>query len=611
MATAATGWKCTHTAEVVSQTATTATIKVTCYWQNDGWTYNINYVSAWVYCGGQSHQVKASGWVNNKTSNYSALALGSYTFTVNKTTAAQSISCYAKITSSSSYAPGTKQSTAAAVSVSAKTSYTVAYNANGGSGAPASQKKWHGTTLTLSSTKPTRTGYSFQGWATSSGGSVAYSAGGSYTVNAAATLYAVWKANTYSVKYDANGGTGAPSSQTKTYGKALTLSTVKPTRENYNFLGWATSASGSVAYAAGASYTANAAVTLYAVWGLAYVKPRITGLVISRANESSEISDDGTYAVVGFSWACDVAVSSITIEWKLASSTEYAATDIKTISASGTSGAVNEIIGNGALDAEKTYTFRITVADTNDNSTTIRNLSGAVFNIDFKPPTADDEKGGTAVGKPAELDGVFDSGYLIKASGGFINLVAEKVSDLNDLTTPNTYVSINRGASSYANIPDGLGGTFTIEVMSAGAEGQIMQRITACDKDNPKEYIRHYYQGAWGEWWITREDTGWINMTIASGITVGNEIGYLKARRKNGILYIEGDVLGVSANWTKIASLPSSLISGKVSRFAGVYNMSYFCGLVVTAAGALYVSNNGTGAWDATKLVTVNVAIGL
>ena len=162
------------------------------------------------------------------------------------------------------------------VSVPAWTSYTVKYNANGGSGAPSSQTKWKDQTLKLSTTKPTRTGYTFQGWATSASGSVVYAAGANYTANASVTLYAVWKAITYTVKYNANGGSGAPSSQTKTHGVTLKLSSTTPTRTaiedngtitEYYFKGWATSATAtSVAYNAGASYTANASVTLYAVW---------------------------------------------------------------------------------------------------------------------------------------------------------------------------------------------------------------------------------------------------------------------------------------------------------------------------------------------------------
>lgn len=176
--------------------------------------------------------------------------------------------------SGTSYNAGGSYTTNAAATLYAiwtANTYTVAFNANGGSGAPASQTKTYGKTLTLSSTKPTRTGYTFKGWATSSSSStVAYSPGGSYTANAAITLYAIWQINTYTVSYNANGGSGAPSAQTKTHGATLKLSTTKPTRTGYQFDGWATSSSGSVAYAAGANYTTNASATLYAHWTAIY-----------------------------------------------------------------------------------------------------------------------------------------------------------------------------------------------------------------------------------------------------------------------------------------------------------------------------------------------------
>ena len=72
--------------------------------------------------------------------------------------------------------------------------YTVSYNANGGSGAPASQQKLKGAALTLSSATPTRSGYTFLGWATSSTATAAqYQPGGSYTEDINVTLYAVWQ----------------------------------------------------------------------------------------------------------------------------------------------------------------------------------------------------------------------------------------------------------------------------------------------------------------------------------------------------------------------------------------------------------------------------------
>lgn len=72
---------------------------------------------------------------------------------------------------------------------------------------------------------------------------------------------------TFTITYNANGGTGEPAFQTKESGKALTLSSTKPTRQGYTFLGWATSASASNAqYNAGSSFTVDANTTLYAVW---------------------------------------------------------------------------------------------------------------------------------------------------------------------------------------------------------------------------------------------------------------------------------------------------------------------------------------------------------
>lgn len=144
--------------------------------------------------------------------------------------------------------------------------YTVSYNANGGTGAPASQTKTYGQSLTLSSVQPTSDTHNFKGWSTSRTGSVEYNPGSTYTGNADLTLYAVWYIKTYAVKYNANGGTGAPENQVKTHGQSLTLSSVKPTKDGYTFQGWSTTLNGSVQYNPGSAYTVNDHVTLYAVW---------------------------------------------------------------------------------------------------------------------------------------------------------------------------------------------------------------------------------------------------------------------------------------------------------------------------------------------------------
>lgn len=405
------------------------------------------------------------------------------------------------------------------VTVPAWPSYTVKYNANGGSPTPSNQTKWKDQTLTLSSTTPTRTGYSFLGWATSSTAtSATYSAGGKYTANAAATLYAVWKPNTYTITYNVNGGSGTIASQTKTYGKDLILRTETPTLPNHTFKGWATSKSATTAqYQAGGRYTVNAHATLYAVWELAYKPPEIDKVVVERdstyTTKKGEITEITTDAQASFSWNTFFAVSSITIKWKLASSTSYATSDSVTVTANGKSGAVNQIIGKktvidengeektvGAFAADKTYDIRIEVADSNGSSVVVRTLSGSNYFIDLKPPANADEVGGASFGKPAELDGVADFGYKVKASNGFINIPLPEAADLDTITQPNTYCGSK--ISACINRPEDAAGThsFTLTVESAGTAGQLKQTLVTCSEAEIKEYTRFYYSSAWHAW---------------------------------------------------------------------------------------------------------------
>ena len=81
----------------------------------------------------------------------------------------------------------------------------------------------------------------------------------------------IFAVNSYELFYDANGGTGAPSEQTKIYGKDIILSTTKPTKANYKFVEWNTKVDGTgTTYQPGDTYTKNADLTLYAMWELVH-----------------------------------------------------------------------------------------------------------------------------------------------------------------------------------------------------------------------------------------------------------------------------------------------------------------------------------------------------
>lgn len=351
---------------------------------------------------GKSSATTNRGSVSVKTTSNSSwntanqVKIKTYTYSYTRGTSVSTKTCAAKLTGIE-WATGT-MTVSKSYTIPALASYKITYNANGGSGAPGQQTKYYGKTLKLSTTKPTRTGYTFQGWGTSATGSVVYDPGGNYTANAADTLYAIWKANTWTVKYDANGGTGAPGDQTKTYGVTLKLSTTMPTLTNYNFLGWGTSPdSTTVAYQAGADYTNNAAITLYAIWELAYVKPKIINMTVDRCTSSGALSDEGTYALVKFHWfteksatGCIIQITGPTISGSISTS----------VSISGTSGSVSRVVGSGSLSAEYSYDVEVVVRDSSGENSYGISLPAMTFILDFLHGG-----NGLAIGKPATNDG--------------------------------------------------------------------------------------------------------------------------------------------------------------------------------------------------------------
>ena len=157
-------------------------------------------------------------------------------------------------------------------------SYTIKFNKIGGTGTIANLAMTYGTAKALTANAFTRTGYTFKGWATTAGAtSAAYTDKQSVnnltsTANASVTLYAVWQANTYYVKFNANGGSGTTAQLTCTYDQNATLTANAFTRAGHVFFGWMTSANGTtVAYQnaqaiKNLSATSGATVNLYAKW---------------------------------------------------------------------------------------------------------------------------------------------------------------------------------------------------------------------------------------------------------------------------------------------------------------------------------------------------------
>ena len=302
----------------------------------------------------------------------------------------------------------------------------------------------------------------------------------------------MWKANTWIVKYDANGGTGAPASQTKTYGQTLKLSTTKPTKTNYNFLGWGTSPdSTTVAYQAGADYTNNAAITLYAIWELAYIAPIISNLTADRCNSSGTLEDDGTYAKVSFSWEIDAVnsggLTSIVIQWKQSSASTWNSTTVLSGGTS-TSGTVNKVIGENALDTEFDYDVQITITDKKGNAVFSVVVPAMWYIMDFL-------KGGDGIriGGPANRIGFRDQFNTVFSNGcANLNFTAEDILDPD--TTHESLITTN------INTPNGgymyIHTTFYEEKSASANRSQTAVPYNSAGST----YHRYYYNGSWSVW---------------------------------------------------------------------------------------------------------------
>lgn len=143
---------------------------------------------------------------------------------------------------------------------------------------PADQTKTEEVVLTLSSNKPSRNGYIFNGWqAQINGKAVDYQPGATLSYDpdvkgSVITLKAKWTAWKHTIHYNANGGdqNSVPTDQTKTFDQAMILSDKKPTRHGYNFVRWNTKADGTgTSYEVKGNYNHDqngGTVTLYAIW---------------------------------------------------------------------------------------------------------------------------------------------------------------------------------------------------------------------------------------------------------------------------------------------------------------------------------------------------------
>lgn len=185
--------------------------------------------------------------------------------------------------SGTSYDPGDTYNLSRSVTLYAQfstVSFTVTYAAgDNGSGASRTATKTSGVNLTLPNSATansyfTRAGHTVTAWSVNADGSTTdFALGGTYSTEAADTLYPVWTIDTYAIVFaPGDDSSGSNQTSTKTYNVAFSIpsSTISNTyfsRTGYTITSWSTNSDGSTSdYDFGDTYSNNSALTLYPVW---------------------------------------------------------------------------------------------------------------------------------------------------------------------------------------------------------------------------------------------------------------------------------------------------------------------------------------------------------
>lgn len=245
---------------------------------------------------------------------------------------------------------------------------------------------------------------------------------------------------------------------------------------------------------------------------LDYSFPAITSVSVHRCNEDGTLNDQGEWVCVTFdATATDLLGADgrenghgnecwYYLDVKKSSDEQYIYPSIADMTAFHN---VFEVNGGTCIfpaDSGSSYDVRMSVQDKFGSDTKITSVSTAYTVMHWKANGR-----GMGIGKVSELDDVFDVGMQTRLLGGLLYPVIEPETNLDDMRVPGFYIGENVSTYNYGNCPI-TSGTFTFEVLSAGVNGQVLQRLTRCDKLKPLVFQRYWYGGSWGEWFWAGSD---------------------------------------------------------------------------------------------------------
>lgn len=288
---------------------------------------------------------------------------------------------------------------------------------------------------------------------------------------------------------------------------------------------------------------------------LAYSSPQISSLRCFRCDAEGAANSTGEYLAIVF----DSDISALNnknfaiyqIQYKKVTDKEYTTETMPEFA-----GQYSVSGGVFVLSADKSSSYNITLIATDSFTNTKRSGTGASIKKRFSILK---KAFGFAIGKIAELENVFDIALQTRFLGGILHPVLEPDTDLNEILTPNTYIGANLSSHKYTCGGEALPlttGTFALEVVGMGAEGQLKQRLTYCHKKASRAWERIYHKTndvmSWGDWicvsdydgqllWdgsVSTDSNGWY-MIASQTATLAEPV----SKQRSGIVLVFSEII--------------------------------------------------------------------
>lgn len=284
-------------------------------------------------------------------------------------------------------------------------------------------------------------------------------------------------------------------------------------------------------------FTASKNGTLTTV---AYTAPVISSLQVTRGDYDgttfTEASKGNSLKIVAAGTVTSLSnanAKNYKIEYRLSNVLTYT-TLVDSTSADAYSVAVTEYT-DAIFSENASYVLRFTLSDSFDSVSQIYDVPSQKVLLNFSANGK-----AMAIGGIASVDDALEIMLESYMTGGIKPMQLANGTDFDEIVKSGIYIG-NAASGDYLNVPISTG-TFILEVSSAGAEGQLMQRYSYCNKTTYRAYVRFYYSNVWGAWQPTE------------GFTAFETSGYSgRVRFANGLMMQWGrvSVAPDTANVTK------------------------------------------------------------